>query len=424
MTVACVVGLQWGDEGKGKIVDLLSGEAEIVVRFQGGANAGHTVQVGAETFILHLVPSGILHPETTCVVGNGVVLDPEVLLGEVEALEKRGVAVQGRLFISDRAHLVLPHHRAIDRAGESRASRPIGTTVRGIGPAYSDKARRVGIRAGETRDPERFAERLRENTEFANRMLASVLEGETLDVEETVRRGVETARRLRDYVADTTGLLHEALDAGRRIFLEGAQGVLLDPDFGTYPFVTSSSASVMGVGSGTGLPPRLVDDVLAVAKAYCTRVGGGPFPTEIAGELGDRLREAGHEFGSTTGRPRRCGWFDAVAARYGARLMGVDGLAITKLDTLSGFERLSVAVAYRTPAGGTTTGFPAGIEDLAAVEPIYEVLPGFSGDVSGVRRLEDLPAEARQYLAFIEAKVGVKLRLVSVGKERDQVIRT
>ncbi|MBN2492857.1 MAG: adenylosuccinate synthase [Planctomycetes bacterium] len=422
MPVSCVVGLQWGDEGKGKIVDLLAREAEIVVRFQGGANAGHTVQVGAETFVLHLIPSGILHPRTTCVVSNGVVLDPEVLLGEVDALEQRGVGVQGRLFVSDRAHLVLPHHVAIDRARESRAACPIGTTVRGIGPAYADKAARVGIRAGEVRDLDRFAARLRENTEYANRLLTAVLGALPLDVGATVQRVVDAARRLRPLVTDTTALLHEALATGRRIFLEGAQGVMLDVDFGTYPFVTSSNASVLGVGPGTGLPPRALGEVLGVAKAYATRVGAGPFPTEIVGPLGERLRQAGQEFGSTTGRPRRCGWFDVVAARHGVRLMGVSGLVITKLDALSGLERLPVAVAYRTPAGDTTTVFPAGSAEAAAVEPVYEELPGFVGDLGGVRRLDALPAEARRYLAFLEAKVGVKLRLVSVGKERDQVI--
>lgn len=423
MPVGCVVGLQWGDEGKGKIVDLLAREAEVIVRFQGGANAGHTVKVGDDTFVLHLIPSGILHPGKICVISNGVVLDPEVFLGEVQGLEERGIEIGGRLKVSDRTHLVLPHHLAIDRQRENQAAKPIGTTVRGIGPAYADKAHRVGIRAGETRHPERFAERVREVTESANVLLTRVYEAEPLDVAATVAQCADAARRLAPYVDDTTTYLHESLDAKRRVFLEGAQGVMLDIDFGTYPYVTSSNASVLGAGPGTGLPPRSITNVLGVAKAYCTRVGGGPFPSEISGAVGDRLREAGHEFGSTTGRPRRCGWFDLVAVRHGVRVMGVDGLVITKLDTLAGFEELPVVVAYRTPTGETNT-FPADVEDLAAVEPVLETCPGFSKDVSGARRLEDLPREARDYLAFIESKVGVPIKLVSVGKEREQVIRT
>jgi len=422
MPVSCVVGLQWGDEGKGKVVDLLAGDAEIIVRFQGGANAGHTVMVGEETFILHLVPSGILHAGSTCVIGNGVVLDPEVLLEEIRGLEERGIGVDGRLFLSDRAHLVLPHHRALDREKESTSSAPIGTTIRGIGPAYSDKANRVGIRAGETRNLDRFAARLTENTEYANRILTRVMNAEPLDVDRVVEQGVAAARRIRVYVRDTTAFLHEALEADRRIFLEGAQGVMLDLDFGTYPFVTSSSASVMGVGPGTGLPPRALGDVLGVAKAYTTRVGGGPFPTEIEGETGERLRQAGREFGATTGRPRRCGWFDLVAVKYGVRLMGVTGLAVTKLDPLRGFETLRVAVSYRTPDGEIET-FPADLSTLESVEPVYEDLPGFEEDVSGVRRFSDLPRAARDYLGFIEERVGVGVRLISVGQERDQVIR-
>lgn len=422
MPVSCVVGLQWGDEGKGKIVDLLAREAEVIVRFQGGANAGHTVKVGADTFILHLIPSGILHAGKICVISNGVVLDPEVLLGEVAHLEERGLEIGERLKVSDRAHLVLPHHLAIDGSRESHAARPIGTTVRGIGPAYADKAHRVGVRAGETRHPDRFAARVRDLTEAANVQLTRVYEAEPLDVDATVQSCLDAARRLAPYVSDTTTYLHDALDAGRHIFLEGAQGVMLDIDFGTYPYVTSSNASVLGAGPGTGLPPRSITDVLGVAKAYCTRVGGGPFPSEISGVMGDRLRKAGHEFGSTTGRPRRCGWFDVVAVRHGVRVMGVDGLVITKLDTLAGFEELSVAVAYRTPHGETTT-FPADVEDLAQVEPILETCPGFAEDVSGVRRMQDLPRAARDYLGFIESKVGVPIRLVSVGKEREQVIR-
>ncbi len=421
MTVGCVVGLQWGDEGKGKIVDLLAGDADYIVRYQGGANAGHTVQVGDETFVLHLVPSGILHAGKVCIVSNGVVLDPVVFLEEVEGLKERGIDVEGRLFVSERTHLVLPHHHALDRTRESSARTPIGTTGRGIGPAYADKANRTGIRAADVRDRDRFAFRVREATEAANRVLTRVMNADPLDVDQVEMTCVEAAEMLVPYVKDTTTVLHDALDAGQNIFLEGAQGIQLDLDFGTYPFVTSSSASALGVGPGTGLPPRSLNDILGVAKAYTTRVGEGPFPTEIEGALGEKLREAGSEFGSTTGRPRRCGWFDVVAVRYGVRLMGVSAMAVTKLDTLSGFETLKVAVAYRTPEG-ETTAFPAGLDAFQNLEPVYEAFPGFEGDLSGIRKRGDLPAEARSYLSFLEERVGVPLRLISVGKERDQVI--
>ena len=425
MPVSCVVGLQWGDEGKGKIVDRLAPRAEIVVRFQGGANAGHTVQVGRETFILHLIPSGILHPATTCVIGSGVVLDPALLVEEIEGLRARNIDVDGRLLISDRAHLVLPHHRALDRAREQRAEHPIGTTARGIGPAYMDKASRTGIRAGEIHDPERLATAVRACTEHANQLLTRIWGAEPVDVDAAVASTGEAARRIAPYVTDTTSYLLDALDADRRIFLEGAQGVMLDIDYGTYPFVTSSSASSLGAGPGTGLPPSALQDVLGVAKAYVTRVGAGPFPTEITGALGDQLRQAGHEFGSTTGRPRRCGWFDAVAARYGIRLMGVTGLAITKLDVLSGLEELKVAVNYRlADRDGFLPAFPADVTILDRVEPVYTSLPGFSGDVSSIRRRQDLPREARDYLTFLETQLRVPARLVSVGKERDQVIES
>ena len=421
MTVGCVVGLQWGDEGKGKIVDLLARDADFIVRFQGGANAGHTVQVGDETFVLHLIPSGILHAENVCIISNGVVLDPVVFLEEVAGLKDRGIAVDGRLFVSERTHLVLPHHHALDRTRERCARTPIGTTGRGIGPAYADKANRTGIRAGDTRNPERFARRVREATEAANRVLTSVMNADPLDVDQVELTCVEAAEMLVQYVKDTTTVLHDALDAGKKIFLEGAQGIQLDLDFGTYPFVTSSSASALGVGPGTGLPPRSLTDVLGVAKAYTTRVGEGPFPTEIKGALGEKLRQAGSEFGSTTGRPRRCGWFDVVAVRYGVRLMGVDAMALTKLDTLSGFETLKVAVAYSTPEG-ETTAFPAGLDAFQTLEPVYETCPGFEGDLSGIRKREDLPVEARNYLTFLEERVEVPLRFISVGKERSQVI--
>jgi len=421
MPVRCVVGLQWGDEGKGKIVDLLARDADIITRFQGGANAGHTVMVGEETFVLHLIPSGILNAGKLCLISNGVVLDPTVFLEEVQHLTERGIDVEGRVFISERAHLVLPHHHALDRTRERAAKIPIGTTKRGIGPAYAEKASRTGIRAGEVRNPDRFASRLREVTESANQILTRVMNTEPLDVDQVVSAGVEAANQLKPFVKDTTSLMHDALDRGKRIFLEGAQGIQLDLDFGTYPFVTSSSASVLGVGPGTGLPPRCLNEVLGVAKAYTTRVGEGPFPTEIEGPEQDQLRQAGNEFGSTTGRPRRCGWFDVVAVRYGVRLMGVDAMAITKMDTLSGLESLKVAVAYETP-DGKTTSFPCEVDDFRTLRPVYEELPGFEGDLSGTRDRSDLPAEAQGYLSFVEKQVGVPLRLISVGKERDQVI--
>ncbi len=421
MPVGCVVGLQWGDEGKGKIVDLLASDADVIVRFQGGANAGHTVKVGGETFVLHLIPSGILHPGKQCVIANGVVLDPDVFLEEVDGLVARGIDVEGRLVIAERAHLALPHHRALDRGREHTATTKIGTTGRGIGPAYADKVNRVGIRVGEIRDIDRFAGRVRENTARANDVLTKLIGAEPLDVEETVEGVVAAARRLLPWIGDTVTLVQEAIESDRRVFLEGAQGIHLDVDFGTYPFVTSSSASVLGAGPGAGVPGRALDDVLGVAKAYSTRVGEGPFPTELLDATGERLREAGHEFGSTTGRPRRCGWFDAVATRWAIRLMGVDAVVLTKLDTLRGFERLRVATGYRVD-GKPLTAFPFDRDGFESVEPVYEELDGFEDDVSTVRRRADLPKAARDYCDFLEGQLGVPLRMISVGKERNEVI--
>lgn len=423
MPVGCVVGLQWGDEGKGKIVDLLARDAELIVRYQGGANAGHTVKVGDETFVLHLVPSGILHAGKVCLITNGVVLDPAVFLEEVRALGERGIDVSDRLWVSERAHLVLPHHHALDLGRERAAKNPIGTTGRGIGPAYAEKVNRVGIRAGEVKNLDRFAERVRDNVTAANRFLTRILEAEPVDVDAVVSAAVESGRALAPYVTDTLTMVQDAIDADREIFLEGAQGVHLDIDFGTYPFVTSSSASVLGAGPGSGVPQRAISDVLGVAKAYSTRVGEGPFPSELLDATGDRLRDAGHEYGSTTGRPRRCGWFDTVAVRYGARLMGVDAIALTKLDTLAGFERLDVVTAYRGADGNTMTTFPSSPDAFEGLEPVTESLPGFAEDVSGVRRMDDLPQNARDYLAFLQERVGTPIRIVSVGKERDQIIR-
>ncbi len=417
----CVVGAQWGDEGKAGIVDLMAEDAAWVVRFQGGPNAGHTVVVGEETFKLHLVPSGIVRPGVRCLVGQGVVVDLDVLYQEIDMLEGRGVGTQGRLFVSDRSHLIMPYHRVLDGLNESRASRKIGTTLKGIGPCYADKVSYRGIRVADLMNPTLFEERLRSRVESANLLIEKIYGGDPLDfdeIHETFRRHRE---RLAPHVADGVELLHEAGLKGDHVLFEGAQGFLLDVDAGTYPYVTGSNASTFGMSGGAGVPPRALDRAIGIAKAYCTRVGEGPFPTEDHGPRGDLIRERGNEFGTTTGRPRRCGWFDAVAVRYAAMASGFDDLAVTKLDILSGIEPLKVAVAY-TVSGERIDRFPADLDSLMNAEPVYREFPGFTEDITAVTRFEDLPANARDYLTALEDLVGVSVRIVSVGPERDQVI--
>jgi adenylosuccinate synthase len=417
----CVLGAQWGDEGKGKIVDLLTPHFSLVARYQGGHNAGHTVYVNGRKFVLHLIPSGILHPGIICVIGNGVVVDPHALFAEMDELGRSGIDPAGRLLVSDKAHLILPYHRELDILSEARrGERKIGTTSRGIGPAYEDKIGRRGVRVGDLADPSddgALAAAIRENVEARNRLV-----GDAGMHWETVLADLRQVwRRLEPLVTDTSLYLHRAMKAGQRVMFEGAQGTLLDIDHGTYPFVTSSNATAGGAATGLGVGPGAIGTVLGVAKAYTTRVGGGPLPTELTGEMGERLRETGQEFGASTGRPRRCGWYDAVAVRYAVRVNGLSALAITKLDVLDGLPSLEVCTAYRC-RGEILTEMPSDIAQLSACEPVYETLPGWSQPTKGVTRHSDLPLEARRYVARLEEASGVPAAIISTGSDRTHTI--
>ncbi|MEM6331471.1 MAG: adenylosuccinate synthase [Planctomycetota bacterium] len=424
MPGACVIGLQWGDEAKGKLVDLLTQQHDYVVRYQGGANAGHTVVVGKEVYKLSLLPSGILSPGVTCVIAGGVVVNPAKAIEELDELAARGFDQLDRLRISDRAHVIMPWHFAEDKALDRSTgdAENIGTTQRGIGPCYRDKVGRAyAIRFGDL-----YRANLREKIEHCvrdkNQSLATLGEGfQPLDAGEVYRQYAAYAERLRHHVCDTTDLLLGAAEAGKKILFEGAQGALLDVDHGTYPFVTSSNSSGVGVASGSGLPAKHVDLVLGVVKAYSTRVGGGPFPTEQDNTHGQYLRERGNEYGTVTRRPRRCGWLDAVAVRYTARLSGVDAIAVMLLDVLSGLDEIKICTAYRVD-GETTNRFPSHVDDLRRVEPVYESLPGWQEDLTGCRAMGDLPAAARAYLDRVGQLVGVPVEVVSVGPGRDQTI--
>jgi adenylosuccinate synthase len=421
MASTCVVGILWGDEGKGKVIDFLAADADFVVRFGGGHNAGHTLILPSGKLVLHLVPSGIVHAHTVNVIGNGVVVDPIHLCSEIDRLRERGLVVElGRnLLLSERAHVILEAHRQQDHWHEHlRGAGKIGTTGRGVGPAYADRSSRIGLRLGDLLRVERLRAALQRFVEQKNAWFQSA--GlPPLDVEAMFDALSSAGERLRSGIVDTGGLLRRAHAAGKRILLEGAQGCLLDVEHGTYPFVTSSHASTGGAFSGAGLPPHGMR-VVGIAKAYATRVGEGPFPTELRSEIGDRLRIAGNEFGSTTGRPRRCGWFDAAAVRYSAAVSGVTELVVTNLDVLCGFAPLRLATAYRLPDGSTTRDLPA--FDLDRVEPQFVDLPGFTEDLRAVRRFEDLPANARRYVETIERETGLPVRTISVGPERQQVI--
>jgi adenylosuccinate synthase len=415
-----ILGAQWGDEGKGKIVDLLTPRFSIVARYQGGHNAGHTVYVNGAKFVLRLIPSGILHPGITCVIGNGVVVDPQALFAEVDELTAHGVDVGGRVIVSDKAHLILPYHRDLDLLSEARrGERKIGTTSRGIGPAYEDKIARRGIRVGDLADARALEQTVRDNVTARNRLV----QDNTMDWRPVLDQLLHHAERLKPWVRDVSLLLDRAMRAGQSILFEGAQGTLLDIDHGTYPFVTSSNASIGGVCTGLGIGPRAVGAVLGVVKAYTTRVGEGPMPTELAGEMGQRLRESGNEYGAVTGRPRRCGWFDAVVARYAARINGLDALAITKLDVLDRLDRIEICTAYRCD-GQTLTEFPSDVLHLSACEPVYESLPGWTSPTAGIRRWEDLPDNARRYIERLEEVSGAPAAIVSTGSDRaDTIIR-
>jgi adenylosuccinate synthase len=421
-----IIGAQWGDEGKGKIVDLLASHFDIVARYQGGHNAGHTVIIrrdGADhKFVLHLIPSGITHPGKTCVIGNGVVVDPQALIAEMDELRARGIEVTERnLLISDRAHLILPYHVALDRClEEHRGRNAVGTTMRGIGPAYEDKMARRGIRAGNLADPAALTEKLAHNAAQANRLLR-MLGGEPIDEVELLEQGLRWAAVLTPHITDTTYFLNRSVREGRALLLEGAQATMLDIDHGTYPFVTSSNSSIGGACTGTGIAPSQINAVIGVIKAYTTRVGSGPFPTELKGELGEFIRQRGGEFGASTGRPRRTGWFDAVVARYAVMVNGLNALALTKLDVLDELDEIKICVGYRI-GSRRTDQVPFDAQQMEQAEPIYETMPGWKEKTVGISKVEDLPARARDYVNRLAEVSGAPFALISTGPERNETL--
>ncbi len=424
MACVVVVGTQWGDEGKGKVVDLLTEGVDGIVRFQGGNNAGHTLVVDGQKFILHLIPSGVLHQSKTCFIGNGVVVDPTVLLGEIDRLAERGVAVgPDRLRISDRAHLIMPWHQALDLAREkAKGKDAIGTTGRGIGPCYEDKAARVGIRGVDLTEPELLKAKIEANLAEKNFWLTQYYKEPALDPAAVLAQFLALGQRLRPYLADVSLELNRMLESGRSLLFEGAQGTHLDIDHGTYPFVTSSNPVAGTACNGAGVGVTRLTNVLGLVKAYTTRVGGGPFPTELLDEIGRHLQDKGAEFGSTTGRPRRCGWLDLVVVRQAVRLSGITGLCITKLDVLTGLPSLKICKGYRLPDGSELETLPASLTRLGQCQPIYEELPGWDQDITGAKSLDDLPPSCRAYLERLSQLAGAPLSLVSVGPDRDATI--
>ena len=420
MSSVVVVGTQWGDEGKGKITDFLSEQAEYVARYQGGDNAGHTIQFGGETYKLHLIPSGIFSPEKLCIIGNGVVVNPKSLVTELAYLHERNITTDN-LRISDRAHVILPYHIELDRLQEeAKGDKKIGTTIKGIGPAYMDKAARVGIRIADLLDREVFEERLRLNLEDKNRQFTKLYDANPMNFEEIFEEYYEYGQQIKQYVCDTSVLLNDALDNGKRVLFEGAQGVMLDIDQGTYPFVTSSNPLAGGVTIGSGVGPSKVTKVVGVCKAYTSRVGDGPFPTELFDEIGSRIREVGREYGTTTGRPRRVGWFDSVVMRHSKRVSGITNLCLNSIDVLTGLETVKICVAYRKSNGEEISHYPASLVELGQCEPVYEELPGWSEDITGCRTLDELPIEAQNYVRRVSELVGVKISTFSVGPDRNQ----
>ena len=421
MPVIAVIGAQWGDEGKGKVVDLLAEKARMVVRFSGGDNAGHTVVNPYGEFKLHLVPSGIFYPHTVCIIGNGVVINPAVLINEVDQLNQRGVDTT-RLFISDRAHLIMPYHILLDGLEEElRGGKALGTTRKGVGPAFTDKAARLGIRTGDLLDKEALRERLRFVLDYKNTILTKVHGVKPLSLDEVYNDYCRHAQRLAPFIRETTVMVEEALNKEELVLLEGAQGSLLDPDFGSYPYTTSSSPLAGGGCLGAGISPNRINHILGVFKAYCTRVGSGPMPTELKDEVGNLIRERAHEYGTTTGRPRRCGWFDAVAARFTSRINGFTGAAITRLDILDTFPSIQICVGYKLD-GQTIDHFPANINALEQCQPIYEELPGWQTPTTHIRKYEELPSQAKQYLARLEEVISCPVNLICVGPRREQTI--
>ena len=424
MANVAIIGTQWGDEGKGKVVDLYAETADVIARFQGGNNAGHTIVVNGKETILHLIPSGILHNGKICIIGNGVVVDPKVLIDELDQLKARGVLpADTRLFVSDRAHVIMPYHRRVDVARESHGSgKKIGTTGRGIGPAYEDKIARTGIRICDLLDDDVFREKLSQNVEDKNFYLTKLFQEEPLNEQQIYNEYKAYAERIRPYAADTSILLSEEMRKGKKVLFEGAQGVHLDIDHGTFPYVTSSNTVAGNASCGSGVGPSAVTNVVGICKAYTTRVGEGPFPTELTGELGDRIREAGQEYGATTGRKRRCGWLDMVVIRQSVRLCGITGIALTKLDVLTGFETLNICVGYKTPQGVFAESLPANPKLIAQCQPVYEEMEGWTEDIREAKHIDDLPKNTRKYIERLETLAGVKLVLVSVGAGREKTI--
>ncbi|MDR0874951.1 MAG: adenylosuccinate synthase [Clostridiales Family XIII bacterium] len=422
MSATAVVGAQWGDEGKGKIIDVLAAEADMVVRGQGGNNAGHTVVTGGKKYALHLIPSGVLNPGTDNVIGNGVVLDPKGFFEEIETLSKDGADVS-RIFVSDRAHLVFPYHKEIDKLNElAKGAFSIGTTQKGIGPCYEDKAARTGLRAGDMLRPERFAEKLTIRIDAANDKIVKLLGGDAIDKEAIVSEYVDYAKRLAPYITDTSVLVDEALKAGKRVLFEGAQGAMLDLDLGTYPYVTSSHPISGGFTIGSGVGGSVIDKVVGITKAYTTRVGAGPFVTELLDDTGDLIRERGHEYGTTTGRPRRCGWFDGVVVRYSARINGTTTTALMLLDVLDAFDEINLCYAYEHE-GREIANFPADLELIEESKPLYRTVKGWKQDITACRTYDELPEAAKEYIAAIEEITGVPVGIISVGPGREQTIR-
>lgn len=422
MSTRVVVGAQWGDEGKGKIVDILSKEVDYVVRYQGGANAGHTLEFDDKKIVLHLIPSGIFNGEAICVIGNGVVIEPQALVEEIQSVKKLDADLTNRFLISSSAHVILPYHKILDQVKEEhRGDDAIGTTGRGIGPAYVSKISRVGIRMSDLLHPGKLREKIESNLQDINEAMVHIYKREPLSLKEMLDGTMEAAEQLCPFITDTSVLLHKAVKNDREILFEGAQGSLLDIDHGTYPYVTSSSPTSGGACTGSGVPPTAIDKVMGIAKAYCTRVGNGPFPTELYNEQGEQLRKAGQEFGATTGRPRRCGWIDLVALKYAVQLNGINELAITKLDVLNDLEEIKLCTAYNIE-GEETTAFPLDPFHVEAINPVYETMSGWDEDVREATKYEDLPADARHYLEFIQNYLEVDLKILSTGPNRDETM--
>ncbi|MBF0329081.1 MAG: adenylosuccinate synthase [Nitrospirae bacterium] len=422
MSTVVIVGAQWGDEGKGKIVDCLTEKAEVVARYQGGNNAGHTVVINDAKYILHLIPSGVLHKNKKCVIGNGVVIDPTALISEMEELQKQGIEIKDNLLISKNAHLIMPYHVALDKGNESnKGDKKIGTTGRGIGPAYADKIARHGIRAADLLNPKEFREKLSANLVMVNFLLENLYKTASVNADKVYTDYMAYAEKLAPHIADTDIFVNDALDAGKNVLFEGAQGTLLDIDHGTYPFVTSSNTIAGGVCTGLGVGPTRIQKVLGIVKAYTTRVGEGPFPTELKDKLGDWLREKGGEFGATTGRPRRCGWLDIVILRHAKRLNGLTGIALTKLDILDGLEKIKICVGYKHN-GKVYDNFPKEAAVLENCELVFEEVDGWKESTLGIKDFDKLPANARAYIKKIESLVGTEIQIISTGQKRDEII--